>query len=112
MSSKGSDIRSSFSTFTDNVGRRCSTTPGRHRFIAPDPLGFVGGDTNFYVYVRNNPVRYGDPLGMQLVWNFSPVPRGIKPEQAGQPVGILPPGHEWPGNPDGVLNPGGPGATK
>ncbi len=36
------------------------------RYISQDPIGFVGGDVNFYVRVGNNPVNWVDPLG--LVW--------------------------------------------
>ncbi|MDD4884007.1 RHS repeat-associated core domain-containing protein, partial [Sulfuricurvum sp.] len=34
------------------------------RFITPDPIGFLGGDTNFYRYVGNDPINYADPLGL------------------------------------------------
>ena len=33
------------------------------RFINGDPIGFAGGDVNFYVYVQNNPVNFVDPEG-------------------------------------------------
>lgn len=35
------------------------------RWTAKDPIGFAGGDTNFYGYVANDPVNAFDPLGMQ-----------------------------------------------
>jgi RHS repeat-associated protein len=38
--------------------------PQLHRFIGEDPIGFAGGDVNLYAYVWNNPVRSGDPLGL------------------------------------------------
>jgi RHS repeat-associated protein len=38
--------------------------PIRQRFISEDPIGFVGGDVNFYAYVRNQPTRSVDPLGL------------------------------------------------
>jgi RHS repeat-associated protein len=38
--------------------------PGLQRFISEDPFGFAGGDWNLYAYVRDNPVRYRDPLGL------------------------------------------------
>lgn len=38
--------------------------PGLGRFISEDPLGFDAGDSNFYVYVRNNPVNATDPSGL------------------------------------------------
>ena len=34
------------------------------RFIAEDPLGFEGGDVNFYGYARNNPINRMDPFGL------------------------------------------------
>src|SRR5206468_3106153 len=39
-------------------------SPQLHRFISQDPLGFAGGDTNLYAYVRNAPQRLRDPLGL------------------------------------------------
>ena len=38
--------------------------PTLGRFINGDPIGFAGGDVNFYVYVQNNPVNFIDPLGL------------------------------------------------
>jgi RHS repeat-associated protein len=40
--------------------------PVRSRFVSEDPMGLVGGDTNFYVYVRNAPTVYIDLLGLDL----------------------------------------------
>jgi RHS repeat-associated protein len=37
--------------------------PAMGRFISEDPIGFWGG-SNFYAYVRNNPVLLVDPLGL------------------------------------------------
>ncbi len=34
------------------------------RFISEDPIQWRGGDSNFYAYVRNNPVNYLDPSGL------------------------------------------------
>ena len=33
------------------------------RFLQEDPIGFLGGDVNFYSYVRNRPVVLADPDG-------------------------------------------------
>jgi RHS repeat-associated protein len=34
------------------------------RFISEDPIGFEGGDVNFYGYVRNQPLVYRDSAGL------------------------------------------------
>jgi len=33
------------------------------RWLAKDPVGFSGGDTNLYGYVLNDPINFTDPLG-------------------------------------------------
>src|SRR5262249_7491683 len=38
--------------------------PASGRFQSPDPIGFSGGDTNLYRYVRNNPLNLVDPSGL------------------------------------------------
>jgi hypothetical protein len=50
------------------------------RFIAEDPLGFGGGQTNLYAYVSNNPLRFIDPSGL-----LSPSPSLFIPPM---PVGL------------------------
>ena len=40
--------------------------PGLQRFISEDPIGFAGGDINFYGYVRNSPLTFTDPLGLDV----------------------------------------------
>jgi RHS repeat-associated protein len=37
--------------------------PSTQRFISEDPLNFLGGDTNLYGYVLNDPVNLIDPEG-------------------------------------------------
>lgn len=37
--------------------------PNRGRFSSEDPIGFAGDD-NFYVYVKNSPTNYVDPVGL------------------------------------------------
>jgi uncharacterized protein RhaS with RHS repeats len=32
--------------------------------LTADPIGLEAGDTNFYRYVGNNPIRYSDPSGL------------------------------------------------
>jgi RHS repeat-associated protein len=49
--------------------------PAVGRFISEDPLGFGGGDVNFFAYVQNNPVNRIDPFGLSL----SPVPDNLLP---------------------------------
>ena len=38
--------------------------PGLARFISEDPIGFAGGDVNFYAYAGNSPVVFVDPFGL------------------------------------------------
>ncbi|MFZ5543981.1 MAG: phospholipase effector Tle1 domain-containing protein, partial [Pseudomonadota bacterium] len=54
--------------------------PEAGRYISPDPLGLEGG-LNGYAYVGNNPLGYGDPLGLVLfafdgTGNSDPAPSG------------------------------------
>jgi RHS repeat-associated protein len=35
------------------------------RFVSEDPIGFGGGDVNFYRYVRNRPVKFRDLSGLR-----------------------------------------------
>jgi RHS repeat-associated protein len=37
--------------------------PRVQRFMSEDPIGFAGGDVNFYGYVRQNPILMTDPSG-------------------------------------------------
>lgn len=37
--------------------------PTTGRFTTPDPIGFAGGETNLYLAVKNNPLRFVDPDG-------------------------------------------------
>jgi RHS repeat-associated protein len=39
--------------------------PDQKRFIAEDPLGFGGGDSNLQAYVGNNPINATDPYGLR-----------------------------------------------
>ncbi|WP_164928465.1 IPT/TIG domain-containing protein [Gloeobacter violaceus] len=38
---------------------------GNQRFMAEDPIGFAGGDTNLYRYLGNAPVTTSDPTGLR-----------------------------------------------
>ena len=42
-------------------------SPDIGRFLQPDPIDFNGDPTNLYRYCGNNPVIFGDPLGL---WTF------------------------------------------
>jgi RHS repeat-associated protein len=44
-------------------------SPELQKFISEDPIRFRGG-SNFYTYVRNNPINFVDPLGLR--WYESP----------------------------------------
>ncbi len=37
--------------------------PQTGRFITEDPIGFLGGDLNFYAYAASSPTNFVDPLG-------------------------------------------------
>ncbi|HEY2415095.1 MAG TPA: RHS repeat-associated core domain-containing protein [Pirellulaceae bacterium] len=46
--------------------------PATGRFTSEDPIGFLAGDPNLARYVFNNPLRYTDPSGLEVivyVWN-------------------------------------------
>jgi RHS repeat-associated protein len=78
--------------------------PQNQRFVGENPLDVQGGSTNLYSYVNNNPTNLLDPLGL-WVRNLDPSrPVPVKPEDG--PWGKLPPCSEWPGSPDGLLDPG------
>lgn len=55
--------------------------PKAGRFISRDPIGFQGGDTNFYRYVQNNPINWVDPEGLVCGswwndWIVPDIPKG------------------------------------
>jgi RHS repeat-associated protein len=39
--------------------------PGLGRFVQPDPIGFEGGDVNWYAYVLNKPLNFTDAFGLE-----------------------------------------------
>src|SRR5207247_4321980 len=47
-------------------------SPIYQRFISEDPLGFGGGDANFYIYAGDSPANFGDPLGLDKDHNWNP----------------------------------------
>ncbi len=56
------------------------------RFISEDPIGFRGGELDLYVYVRNNPTRFHDPLGLR---RCNPILGGIVGGFGGGVIGGL-----------------------
>jgi RHS repeat-associated protein len=42
------------------------------RFLQRDPIGIYGGDVNFYSYVKNNPIKLIDPLGLKPEDEYNP----------------------------------------
>ena len=50
--------------------------PQFQRFIAEDPIGFLGGDANLYGYVTENPLYYTDPAG-ECPWCVATLLGGI-----------------------------------
>lgn len=56
------------------------------RFLQEDPAGFLAG-YNFYVYVRNNPLNFVDPDGLQAFAGALPVAGGFAAADGPLPVG-------------------------
>ncbi|MDO4584596.1 MAG: RHS repeat-associated core domain-containing protein [Planctomycetia bacterium] len=54
----------------NNINRWYDSATGR--WLSTDPIGFEGNDTNLYRYVGNNPPRYIDYLGLELVAPWHP----------------------------------------
>ncbi|WP_218080300.1 RHS repeat-associated core domain-containing protein [Anthocerotibacter panamensis] len=66
-------------------------SPELQRFIAEDPLGFGGGDTNLYRYVGNTPHLAVDPSGLQQT-KLSPKPTPRKQSNVTTQSSITAPG--------------------
>jgi RHS repeat-associated protein len=60
--------------------------PTTGRYVTPDPIGLEGG-INLFSYVAGNPLRWGDPFGLQIGPPPVPVPGGV-------------PGNGWKWNPN------------
>jgi RHS repeat-associated protein len=75
------------------------------RFISEDPLGFGGGDENFYAYVGNNPTNFRDPSGLIFCpngWMFCPY---VPPPP--DPTHICKPGEHGGGFSESLCDPDG-----
>ncbi|MDA8173872.1 MAG: hypothetical protein M0018_04680 [Nitrospiraceae bacterium] len=60
------------------------------KWTAKDPIGFNGGDTNFYKYSLADPENLIDPLGFSWVSNiWSGVSNAFKPVGTGTMVGTI-----------------------
>jgi RHS repeat-associated protein len=57
-------------------------SPEIGRFLQPDPIRFATGELNLYTYVRNSPLTYIDPLGLQADANS---PANADPELPSKP---------------------------
>ena len=55
------------------------------RFASEDPLQFASGDANHYVYVRNSPAVWSDPLGLQVPKPNGPPPIPLPDGKNGKP---------------------------
>jgi RHS repeat-associated protein len=70
------------------------------RFAQNDPIDFSAGDYNLYRYVPNNPIRYVDPMGTNILdtikeWFKGPAksPEKPMPDPTGWPEVVLPTGY-------------------
>jgi hypothetical protein len=51
-------------TAIDTANFILTSPPTLSRFLQEDPIGYED-QTNLYLYVRSNPLRYTDPSGMK-----------------------------------------------
>ncbi len=73
-----SQTGTAFNPYYSYTGREYDTESGLYyyraryydssigRFLSEDPIGFEGGDVNLYSYVKNSPINFIDPFGLQL----------------------------------------------
>ena len=48
-------------------------SPRFGRFLSEDPIRLKSGESNFYMYVQNNPNRFIDPLGLKKCTNLGEI---------------------------------------
>ncbi len=77
------------------------------RWTAKDPIGFGGGDTNWYGYVLGDPVNLLDSTGLSA-YNSCHCTIYVKPELTGEAL-PLSPGMMYRGKVDGIAHPERPG---
>jgi RHS repeat-associated protein len=46
--------------------------PTFQRFVSEDPIGFQGGDVDLYSFVRQDPIGFVDPLGLNVTIAYYP----------------------------------------
>ena len=70
--------------------------PALHRFIGEDPIGFFGKSVNLHEYTYDNPLRYLDPTGQQLIDIFIEDPVVIDPDLIELARTVAKPKHSLP----------------
>ena len=70
--------------------------PALHRFIGEDPIGFLGKSVNLHEYTYDNPLRYIDPTGQQLIDIFIEDPVVIDPDLIELARTVAKPKHSLP----------------
>jgi RHS repeat-associated protein len=59
------------------------------RWSAKDPIGLNGGQTNLYVYARNDPVNFRDPSGLLILYNDAASAEAYRALLANPTIGSL-----------------------
>ncbi len=93
--------------------------PEGGRYLRTDPIGFLGGDENLYVYVMNNPANWMDPNGLDVLNNSKGnvyVLGGGANEPAGRKdegnIRVIEPGEKYIGGQDAIISTTGPNAGR
>ena len=96
---KERDTESGFANGNDYFGARYyGSSAGR--FLSPDPSGLAYADPtnpqslNLYSYVLNNPLKFGDPSGMECVWDDGSYDASDDP-RTGNSAGCVAQGGSW-----------------